>query len=352
MVNLQNIHNGESVKMKYSDLVSVIIPVYNAGETIRRCLNSVVNQSYTNIEIIVIDDGSIDNSFEICKSYCAKDERIKVLKQNNSGPGAARNLGIEYSRGKYILFVDSDDYIANDMVEKMLKEIMENEAQVSICGYYLEKSDGQKLLHKFNIYPGLYEGDNWNNIALKLLDDMSPTRIPPYSWMRMIKRDVLENPKLRYTLGITRSEDYLFSSELNFRVNKVVLMLDQPLYYYVENKNSITRRYIGGYWEMVKNIYSILSEKLPKKKTVFLKLNIMLIQRALIAFHNAAMSGNSTVVDYEIRKILSDDMFISAIRCIGVKEGVRKFGFFYFMVLLNMKKSIIHHFQNEIKAGN
>lgn len=337
--------------MNREDLVSVIIPLYNAEKTIGRCLQSVMNQSYENLEIILADDGSTDESVAICREYGRTDSRIRILQQSNSGPGVARNLGIDGSNGAYIAFVDSDDYIEPDMIEKMLKAIQDSGAEIAVCGFYLEKPGKEPSPHTFHIPSGVYEGESWLKIARRLLSDNSPTRIPPYSWLRMIQKSVLEHPRLRYTSGIIRSEDYLFLSELNFRVNKAVLLLDQPLYHYVENEGSITHRYVEGYWDMVKKIHRVLSARLPKEAPVQEKLNVMVIQRALIAFHNSAMSGKSAVVEREIGAVLSDPVFLSAIRSLGIRNGVREFRFFYMMVLLHMKRSIIRHFKKEIKPA-
>ena len=106
-----------------SDLVSIIIPVYNAENYIRDCLNSVIKQTYRNIEIILIDDGTLDNSGIICEEYAMKDERIRVIHKKNEGVSTARNVGIGLAKGRYILFVDADDFVTDEYV-RMLCEKM------------------------------------------------------------------------------------------------------------------------------------------------------------------------------------------------------------------------------------
>ena len=107
--------------MSDNDLISIIIPIYNVEKYMEKCLNSVVNQTYNNIEIILIDDGSKDKSREICDNYAKKDNRIKVVHKENNGVSSARNTGIDMSKGKYITFIDSDDYIDTDYIETLYK---------------------------------------------------------------------------------------------------------------------------------------------------------------------------------------------------------------------------------------
>lgn len=119
------------------ELVSVIVPVYNVEKYLKKCVDSILSQSYQNIEVILINDGSLDGSGEICEAYAKKDERIKYITQNNSGLGKTRNRGIEEASGKYLLFVDSDDYIENTMIEKLYHNITESHADVVPVAYIM-----------------------------------------------------------------------------------------------------------------------------------------------------------------------------------------------------------------------
>ena len=101
-------------------LVSVIVPIYNVELYLERCIKSIINQTYRNLEIILVDDGSPDRCPQICDEWCAKDERVKVIHKDNAGLGMARNTGIEHATGEYVYFVDSDDYIDNDTIEQVL----------------------------------------------------------------------------------------------------------------------------------------------------------------------------------------------------------------------------------------
>ncbi len=129
--------------MKKSDMVSVIVPIYNSEKYLRRCLDSIVNQSYKNIEIILIDDGSTDKSGNICDEYAEKDKRIKVVHQKNRGASVARNVGIGNAKGKWITFVDSDDYITADSISYLLNLAKEYNAKMAVATYCVIGPNGK-----------------------------------------------------------------------------------------------------------------------------------------------------------------------------------------------------------------
>ena len=117
------------------DLISIIIPAYNVEKYISKCLESIIKQTYSNIEIILVDDGSTDKTSEICDEYEKKDDRIKVIHTENRGVSEARNKGLENVKGNWITFVDSDDWIEEDFCEVLLKKIKDYDADIALCGY-------------------------------------------------------------------------------------------------------------------------------------------------------------------------------------------------------------------------
>ena len=125
-----------------SPLISVVVPIYNVEHYLERCLDSIISQTYTNLEIILVDDGSTDRSGAIADAYAAKDSRVKVIHQKNGGLSIARNTGIEACRGEYLLFIDSDDYIAPNMCECLLSHLTEADADIAIGGFYRVDSHG------------------------------------------------------------------------------------------------------------------------------------------------------------------------------------------------------------------
>ena len=127
-------------------VISVIVPIYNVENYINRCLNSIINQTYKNLQIILVDDGSTDDSGKVCDKYALKDSRIKVIHQKNSGPVRARKTGLEASTGEYIGFVDSDDWIEPNMYEEMLNNLIQTNADFAQSRIILEKMVLQVLI--------------------------------------------------------------------------------------------------------------------------------------------------------------------------------------------------------------
>ena len=132
------------------DKVTIIVPVYNAEKYLEKCIKSLINQTYNNLEIILIDDGSLDKSWNICNNFAKKDTRIKVYHKENGGVSSARNWGLSNSSGKYILFVDSDDWLEDNMIEILYREIEEQKVDVSICNFFCNDEKSQKINDKTN----------------------------------------------------------------------------------------------------------------------------------------------------------------------------------------------------------
>ena len=139
-------------------LISVIVPVYNTEKYLHRCVDSIINQTYQNLEIILVDDGSTDSSGCICDEYAKKDERIKVIHKENAGQGVARNIALEYASGEYVGFVDSDDWIDPRMYQTLYTYAVKDQSDIVVCGRYLYWDDREKqpMFHLAN--PVVYSG--------------------------------------------------------------------------------------------------------------------------------------------------------------------------------------------------
>lgn len=209
--------------MKLNDIVSIIIPIYNSEKNIKKCLESIINQTYTNLEIILIDDGSTDNSIEICQEY--KDDRIKIYKEKNSGPSTARNLGLKQCNGKYIVFVDSDDYIEKNMIEIMLQKIKSDDYDICICGYYLVSNSLKK---KINIT--INNKKNFKEIVFDYKNN-----VYGYLWNKMFKKSSIEK-KFREDISICEDELFLLD---NSNYIKSFTFVKEPLYNYISNESSL-----------------------------------------------------------------------------------------------------------------
>lgn len=214
--------------MKSNPLVSVIVPVYNVEKYLRQCLDSILGQTYKNLEVIIVDDGSTDSSANIIKEYKKKDDRIVVISQKNQGLSAARNVGIKKANGDYIMFVDSDDWIAPDIVEYLRP----GRADVSICSHY-ESSEGKNV--SFN---KSFKRKSMNpKMALTAM--LKEHGFMVSAWGKLYKKDLFKDVffpvgKLHEDLGATY--------KLIMAAKKIVF-LPEPKYYYRQREDSIIHEF-------------------------------------------------------------------------------------------------------------
>ncbi len=207
-------------------MVSVIIPIYNVEKYLRECVDSVLAQTYTDLEIILVDDGSPDNCGAICDEYAARDSRIKVIHKKNGGLSDARNAGLKIARGEYIYFLDSDDYIRNDAVEKLVKSAEVQKPDIIFFNAVLFFDDGPNTSDAW-IHKGDYPPCRGN--------EMLGRRIANVEWLpgvpiHFYSADFLRRERLIFKKGILY-EDQLFSAFAFLRAKKVCF-LGEPLYYY------------------------------------------------------------------------------------------------------------------------
>ena len=213
--------------------LSIVIPVYNTAIYLKECLESIINQTYSEIEIICVDDCSPDNSAEIIKEYAAKDSRIKYIKHTeNKFQGGARNTGINAAEGSYITFVDSDDYIDVRMLEKMLQIIQEKQADICICNCFLPDSGYRSVSqYKFNMRDEVITGYQ----ALKYMN--LPKSWPwVTAWNKLYRTELFLN--LRYPDGVQHEDQFL--AHYVFSRAKNVVSISDTFYYLQYRENSIT----------------------------------------------------------------------------------------------------------------
>lgn len=215
------------------NLISIIVPVYNSEKYLRKCLNSIINQTYRNIEIILIDDGSLDKSGEICDEYAKKDNRIIVIHKKNEGVSAARNTGLDVATGSYISFIDSDDYIDCDLYTKCMEILQKQNADMIKFQYYKTRQDGKVFSSSSNSLVGFISLKDNNNVFELIIKNNEF----PNCWGIIYNYDIIKN--LRYNQNLTVAEDWLFVFEAFCKANNIYV-LENPLYYYIYNNNSIT----------------------------------------------------------------------------------------------------------------
>lgn len=214
-------------------LISVIIPVYNNEKYLCDCIESILAQTYRNIQIIAIDDGSTDKSGEILDQYAKKDNRVEVHHIQNSGVSTARNIGLKHALGEYITFVDSDDTVALDMYEVLLNQFYMNDVDIVHSGYEKIRLDGTSK-------PVLGTNEKYCFDCVEgLLHFIKGDLFTGALWNKIYKRSILEN--LSFDANIKINEDVLFNFYA-FKKAKSTVLIDKPLYRYYERDNASTKR--------------------------------------------------------------------------------------------------------------
>lgn len=240
-----------------SDLISIIIPVYRVEKYLKKCIESIINQSYKNLEIIIINDGSDDNSKAICETFAKKDNRIKVIHKENEGVSIARNKGLEEATGKYIAFIDSDDYVEKGYIEFLYNEIIKENADISICGTININEQG-KILNKSIQYENLLDS---RQTLIELLNEKYYTSVV---WAKMYKTEIAKKAIFDKNLKISEDLDYIY--KILKYVKKVKVNTSKSLYYYLIRENSATTNRYNENWEKEINLSEQILLDLKKKE--------------------------------------------------------------------------------------
>lgn len=229
--------------------LSIIVPIYKVEKYLDECIQSILHQTFTDFELILVDDGSPDACPQMCDAAAEQDSRVRVIHQKNGGLSAARNTGIEAARGNWLGFVDSDDFVAPDMYEKLYHAAVNAGADCAMCSVQLIHEDGSRMdtLQHWKVYGGGYTGEDilktitWQNNAPYLV-----------AWNKLYRREVFRT--LRYPVGRINEDVFVFA-EL-FDTIKKVACVEQPLYFYRQRKDSImqskcTLRNLDEMWSFV-----------------------------------------------------------------------------------------------------
>lgn len=208
-------------------MVSVVVPVFNVEKYLKKCIESIIHQSYKNLEILIIDDGSSDRSPAICDSFLF-DNRVKVFHIENRGVASARNFGIENATGKYIFFLDGDVFLELDCIEQMVRQMKTNCCDLVICGTILEYEDGQKKKKQSQIIPKVIDNEEYlKNLLLEKAEGGTVV------WNKLFKKENVKKPFPKLAIR----EDFIFLLE-NLDANHKIVTIETCLYHYVQRKGS------------------------------------------------------------------------------------------------------------------
>ena len=233
--------------------VSIIIPVYNGEKVLKRCIDSILSQSYTDFELIIINDGSTDKSIEIINEYKEKDCRIKVIDNENKGVSETRNIGIDHAVGEYIQFIDCDDYINKDMLMNAVESIEDNNADLVVTGIILEIEDKNKTKTSTQTFE--YENLKGKvNIAKGVLERLDGAYIHSL-WNKIFKRNIIINNNIKMDKNINLGEDLIFNLEYLKKCENVIF--DDKCYYHycMKATESLTAKYRADKLELMKLLY-------------------------------------------------------------------------------------------------
>lgn len=251
--------------MNKNKKISIIIPAYNCEKYIERCVKSILGQTYQNLEVIVINDGSKDNTIQVLNKLKSEDNRIIIIDKENTGVSDTRNLGLEKASGDYIGFVDSDDYIENDMYEKMINSIYENNSDISICAYY-DENNGNKTekLFPWNDEIRVFKEKNITDELLPhYIYKLKNERDSIYGtvWRMLIKSEIAKRNRFEKEIAI--AEDLIYVIDCLSLANNVVT-LNYCLYNYIRYENSSMGKYKTNLFHTNELVHKALIDRLNK----------------------------------------------------------------------------------------
>ena len=298
---------------------SVIVPVFNGEKFIDNCLISIIEQTYTNLELIVVDDGSTDSSLKKCEIFADNDQRVKLLKQHNEGPNKARNLGISVCTGNYLIFVDADDYIETTTLEVLFNKLKNYRYDIVNYGYdFLDLNTGNVLEKKSNLEQTFF-GDKILELALQ--GDL----ISGVCWNKCIKSELVSEHKIYFIEDKMHARDIIFTRKIASKSNSCLIIPD-VLYHSTFRQHSFSRSF------GVKNIQSAIDFSI-KHFTCFAKADNEKMLHA---------------VEYSVGKHLRYILFLSAFRSVTLNEHFLNYKIVRqspFEKLLNPTYGSLHYFR-------
>lgn len=326
--------------MSKCGLVSIVLPIYNVEKYLDRCIESVVNQTYKDLEIILVDDGSLDGCPKKCEEWAKKDKRIKVIHKENAGLGMARNTGIENATGEYICFFDSDDYIKNNAVEHAYN--LAKKVNADIVTYGVERVDGngrtiqtliptpQKLLYtgsevQTEYLPNLIgpDAETGNNINIKMS-----------AWTSLYSLEMINKANWRFVSERDIISEDIYSLLILFKYVNKIAILQECLYFYCDNPSSLTHTFQKDRFERNKNFYYCCRNKckeLNYNENVVERLAHPYLANTIAAMKmDVKMEGVKAISDFKL--LVNDDLMVELVNKSKSYNGNIRKNLFYFCI--------------------
>lgn len=329
--------------------VSVIVPVYNTENVLERCVGTLVNQTISDIEIILVDDGSPDNAGMLCDNLAKKDGRIKVIHKKNGGLSSARNAGLKIGVRRLYQFYCSDDYVALDMYEKMLGRINKDESDMAICSHFTVSESGVCEKHLSIEKSVLEQEDIEENLILPLIGFSfyrKPAMVEGFVWRHLLSKKLIANNEFLSERAYY-AEDVVFDLQI-YPNAKRVSVLQECLYYYVFYPESLSNKYRDGLWDMMCGLYEIKkvsASKAKNRENASERLDMAIIRSALGCIKNLKKQGspyNKRECIDEIKRICNNKELQEACkRSARLKLDIR-FGLFSWLLRFKMPTLIYY----------
>ncbi|GCD10985.1 glycosyltransferase family 2 protein [Clostridium tagluense] len=230
--------------------ISIIVPIYNGAKYINKCIEMILNQTFKDFELIIINDGSTDNSVEMCNEYAKKDSRIRLISKENGGTWAARNIGIDVSSGKYIIFFDCDDWYENNLLQEMYKCIEEHQVDLVISGQTNVTVDASgKILRRTKVLPRKHffetKDEILSNFILLRKEEIGDTL-----WNKIYKSEIIKKYDLKFE-NFKRGEDTVFNANYYDHIDRCIVLDDAFYDYRIEKANPVWLKYSENYLNVI-----------------------------------------------------------------------------------------------------
>lgn len=320
-----------------SPKVSIVIPIYNVEKYLRSCIDSIIGQSFQDFELILVNDGSIDSSLEICREYEQRDKRIKVINKNNGGVSSAKNAGLSIAKGKYISFIDSDDCINEEYFNIFINQAEGNNCEVVVSGYKIVPNNIEIIpSYKLNtVLKGIDFILSSNNIHSK--NELC------FMWRYFYKLELIRKNKIFFNEKVYIGEDVIFNLEVLVNCQRVMAISDILYYYTITNANSLMRNTFKPNLEssLVKqyekriylsNKFNLISNKQYRNDMANYYINS--IYGMLI---NNLKNNKNENLGKEIKRISDEEMFRASVRNLGLRYKCCNFKEYIFYLALKFK---------------
>jgi len=259
--------------MRNNPLISVIIPIYNAQNYLNKCVDSILSQTFTDFEVLLINDGSTDASIDICNNYKGNDSRIKIFNKENGGVSSARNIGIFNAQGVYTIHLDSDDYVLPEMLEKMYNKALEENLDIVVADFY---SKNNKQIIKVN--------QNIPESSQIMISGILEGKIHGSTWNKLIRTSLFKENSIKFDEEVTFCEDLLFIIECLLQ-NPKIGKINEAFLFYIQRKDSAIRTYnlkmFNGHFKIINKLELLLDESYSDSISYF----------KLLAKRNMVLSG-------------------------------------------------------------